>query len=311
MEYRTLGRSGVKVSVIGLGGNQFGGKVDKAGTERIVHHAMDQGVNFIDTADVYGRGKSEEVLGPALAGRWDRVVLATKFRSPMGDGPNDQGASRYHMMNAVEASLRRLQTDHIDLLQVHRWDDTTPVDEMMRGLDDLVASGKVRYIGSSNFSAWQMCRSNDLAERYGWAQFITTQPHYHMLERQVEHEMVPYCRAFGIGILPYFPLAGGFLTGKYKEGEPPPPGTRGESSPYVQRYFKPENFTKVRTLTEWAEARGHTMLELAFAWLLAQTTIPSVIAGVTKPEQVDDNLKAGDWKLSADEVAEVNQVLAG
>lgn len=311
MEYRLLGRSGVRVSAIGLGGNQFGAKVDVAATARIVHHAMDQGVNFIDTSDSYGRGNSETALGHALKGRWDQMVLATKFRSAMGEGPNDKGASRYHMLSAVEGSLRRLQTDHIDLYQVHAWDGDTPIEEMMRGLDDLVASGKVRYVGASNFQAWQMARSNDLAERYGWAPLITIQPHYHMLERDVEREMVPYCKMFNVGILPYFPIAGGFLTGKYKEGEAPPPGTRGESSPYVQRYFKPANFAKVRTLTEWAEARGHSMTELAIAWLLGQPQVSSVIAGVTKTEQVDDNVKAADWKLTADELTEVRKVLEG
>lgn len=311
MEYRLLGRSGVRVSAIGLGGNQFGGKVDNDGTARIVHHAMDQGVNFIDTSDNYSRGKSEEALGLALKGRWERIVLATKFRTAMGDGPNDKGASRYHLMSAVEASLRRLQTDHIDLYQVHSWDQDTPIDEMMRGLDDLVSSGKVRYIGASNFLAWQMCRANDIAEHYGWASFVTVQPHYHMLERDIERELIPYCKMFNIGILPYFPLAGGFLTGKYVEGQPPPAGSRGEVSPYVQRYFKPENYAKVRTLSAWAEARGHTVSELAIAWLLGQPQITSVIAGTTKVEQLDDNIKAGDWKLTADELAEVRKVLEG
>ena len=311
MEYRLLGRSGVRVSAIGLGGNQFGGKVDNDGTARIVHHAMDQGVNFIDTSDNYSRGKSEEALGFALKGRWERIVLATKFRTAMGDGPNDKGASRYHLMNAVEASLRRLQTDHIDLYQVHSWDQDTPIDEMMRGLDDLVSSGKVRYIGASNFLAWQMCRANDIAGHYGWASFVTVQPHYHMLERDIERELIPYCKMFNIGILPYFPLAGGFLTGKYVEGQPPPAGSRGEVSPYVQRYFKPENYAKVRTLSAWAKARGHTMSELAIAWLLGQPQVTSVIAGTTKVEQLDDNLKAGDWKLTADELTEVRKVLEG
>lgn len=312
MNYRTLGRSGVKVSVLGLGGNQFGGKVDVDSTSRIVHHALDLGVNFIDTADVYSRGKSEEALGIALHGRWDRVVLATKFKSPMGDGPNDSGMSRYHLMNAVEASLRRLQTDHIDLYQIHSWDATTPLEEVMRGLDDLVRSGKVRYLGVSNFTAWQTCRANDLAERYGWTPMVTTQPHYHMLERAgVERELQTYCETFGVGILPYFPLAGGFLTGKYQEGQPPPPGTRGESSPYVQRYFKPENFAKMRALSAWAEARGHSMAELAVAWLLANRQVSSVIAGVTRTDQVDANVKAAAWTLTTEEKAEVDKVLEG
>lgn len=309
MEYRSLGRSGVKVSAIGLGGNQFGAKVNQEQTAHIVHHAMDLGINFIDTADVYSRGRSEEVLGVALAGRWDRVVLASKVRSPMGDGPNDRGASRYHIIEGVNASLRRLNSDHIDLLQIHSWDPETPIEEMMRALDDLVTSGKVRYIGASNFLAWQLCRANDIAELRGWAPFVSIQPHYHMLERTIEHELVPYCEAFGVGILPYFPLAGGFLTGKYREGEPAPSGSRGESSPYVQKYFTPENFARVRKLTTWAEERGRTMGDLAVAWLLGQPQLSSVIAGVTKPEQVESNVRSAEWKLSADELAEVRAIL--
>ncbi len=311
MEYRSLGRSGVKVSAVGLGGNQFGAKVDQAATERIVHGAMDLGVNFIDTADVYSRGRSEEVLGAALVGRWDKVVLATKVRSPMGDGPNDQGASRYHIFEGVHASLRRLKSDHIDLLQIHRWDAETPVEETMRALDDLVTSGKVRYIGASNYAAWQLCRSNDIAEMRGWAPFVSIQPHYHMLERGIETELVPYCRAFGVGILPYFPLAGGFLTGKYQEGEPPPQGSRGESSPYVQRYFTPENFAKVRQLREWADTQGHSMAELAVAWLLAQPQLASVIAGVTRLEQVEANVRAAAWRLTPDEEQAIRAILEG
>lgn len=309
MEYRALGRSGVKVSTVGLGSNQFGGKVDRAGTERIVHAAMELGVNFIDTADVYSRGRSEEVLGAALAGRWDRIVLATKVRSSMGDGPNDRGASRYHIFEGVHGSLRRLNTDHIDLLQIHSWDAETPIEETMRALDDLVSSGKVRYIGASNYAAWHLCRSNDLAEMRGWSAFVSVQPHYHMFERRIEDELVPYCRAFGVGILPYFPLAGGFLTGKYREGAPVPPGSRGESSPYVQRYFTPENFAKVEKLRAWAEGRDHTMAELAIAWLLAQPQISSVIAGVTGPEQVQANAQAATWHLTPDEEKEVRLIL--
>ncbi len=309
MEYRTLGRSGLKVSVVGLGGNQFGGKVDQAGTKRIINAAMELGVNFIDTADVYSRGRSEEVLGAALKGRWDRVVLATKVRSPMGDGPNDSGASRYHIIEGVNACLRRLQTDHIDLLQIHSWDNETPIEETMRALDDLVRSGKVRYIGASNFSAWQICRANDLAERYGWAPFVSIQPHYHMLERGIEQELVPYCKAFGVGILPYFPLAGGFLTGKYTEGEPPPTGTRGEQSTYVQMYMTAANFSIVRALNSWAESHGHTVAELSIAWLLGQPQLASVIAGVTKVAQMESNVKAAEWRLSQEEVQEVREIL--
>jgi aryl-alcohol dehydrogenase-like predicted oxidoreductase len=270
---------------------------------------MDLGVNFIDTADVYGRGRSEEVLGAALAGRWERIVLATKLRSKMGDGPNDQGASRYHALNAVEASLRRLKTDHIDLLQIHSWDPETPIEETMRTLEDLLRSGKVRYIGASNFAAWQLCRANDIAEMRGWTRFVSVQPHYHMLQREIERELVPYCQAAGVGILPYFPLAGGFLTGKYKEGEPPPEGSRGEGSAYVQRYFTAENFATVRALTELAEARGHTMVELAIAWLLGQPQLASVIAGATRLDQVEANARAAEWQLTPAELDEVRAIL--
>lgn len=309
MEYRRLGNSGLKISLVGLGGNQFGAKVDIPGTERIVHAAMELGVNFIDTADVYGRGRSEEALAVALEGRWDKIVLATKVRSPMGDGPNERGASRYHISEGVNASLRRLKTDHIDLLQIHAWDGETPIEETMRALDDLVSSGKVRYIGASNYAAWQLCRSNDVAEMRGWAPFISIQPHYHMLERSIESELVPYCREFKVGILPYFPLAGGFLTGKYREGEPAPVGSRGENNGYVQRYFTPQNYAKVERMRAWAEERGHSMAELAIAWLLAQPQLSSVIAGVTKVEQVEGNVKAAEWQLTPTEEQEVRAIL--
>ncbi|MGQ0603422.1 MAG: aldo/keto reductase [Anaerolineales bacterium] len=310
MEYRKLGRAGVKVSAIGVGCNQFGGKVDLAGTKAIVQRALDVGINFFDTADVYGnRGGSEELLGEALVGQWDRVVVATKGRSKMGDGPNDEGASRYHILNAIEASLRRLKTDHLDLYQIHSWDDGAPIDEMMRALDDAVRAGKVRYIGASNFSAWQLCRSNDVAEMMNWESFVTIQPHYHMLEREIERELIPYCRFAGIGILPYFPLAGGFLTGKYKRGQPAPAGSRGEKSQYVQEYMTDANFDMLEKLTAFASARSHTLHELAFAWLLGQPQMTSVIAGATRPEQITANAAAGEWRLTAEELAEVRSEL--
>jgi aryl-alcohol dehydrogenase-like predicted oxidoreductase len=309
MEYRNLGRAGVKVSTLGIGCNQFGGKVKQDETKAIVHRALDLGINFFDTADVYSQGVSEEYLGAALEGQWARVVLATKGRSKMGDGPNDQGASRYHILNAVEASLRRLKTDHIDLYQIHSWDDSTSIEEMMRTLDDLVRAGKVRYIGASNFAAWQLCRSNDIAEMLGWEQFVTVQPHYHMLEREIEHELVPYCAWSNIGILPYFPLAGGFLTGKYKRDEPIPPGSRGEFSQYVKRYLTDANFDKLDQLRAFAESHGRTLHSLAFAWLLNNQQISSVISGVTNPEQVTDNAAALGWTLSGEEMTEIRAML--
>jgi aryl-alcohol dehydrogenase-like predicted oxidoreductase len=227
----------------------------------------------------------------------------------MGDGPNDQGTSRYHILNAVEASLRRLGTDRIDLYQIHDWDGTVPIEEMLHALDDLVRAGKVRYIGASNFSAWQLCRSNDIAEMMGWEQFVTIQPHYHMLERSIEHELLPYCEYSNIGILPYFPLAGGFLTGKYERGKPAPAGSRGERSQYVQKYLTDANFDKLDKLNEFAGSHGRTLHNLAFAWLLGTKHVSSVIAGATTPEQVAANAAAAGWKLSAEELAEVNTLL--
>ena len=309
MNYRPLGNSGVLVSVIGLGTNQFGGKVDQQGVNDIIDAALDMGVNFIDTADVYQKGRSEETLGVALKGRWQQVVLATKVFGKMGEGPNDRGASRYHIFNAVEDSLRRLQSDHIDLYQIHRWDAGTPIEETLRALDDLVRAGKVRYVGASGFAAWQLARANLLAEMRGWSPFVTIQPHYHMLERELEKEMIPYCNAYGVGILPYFPLAGGFLTGKYKRGAPAPAGSRGESSPYVQAYMTDANYTAVEKLTAWAESRGRTMGALAHAWLLAQPQVSSVISGATKVSQIRQNAGAADWALTSAELEEVNAIL--
>lgn len=310
MEYRQLGNSGVRVSVIGMGTNQFGNKVDQAGVNDVIDAALDLGINFIDTADVYTGSESEKTLGNALKGRWDKFVLATKVYFKTGDGPNDYGASRYHIMNGVEASLRRLQSDHIDLYQMHRWDAHTPIEETMRALDDLVSSGKVRYIGASAYAAWQLAQANLLAEMRGWSRFVTIQSHYHMLEREVEKEVIPYCQAENVGFIPYFPLAGGFLTGKYKREAGAPAGSRGESSQYVQGYMTEANYTKVEKLTAWAEAREHTMAELAHAWLLAQPQVCSVISGLTRLDHLQQNAKAADWQLTAEEVAEVNDILA-
>ena len=310
MEYRQLGSSGVRVSVIGLGTNRFGSaSLPQEGVNRVIDAALDLGINFIDTANGYQDGRSEETLGQALKGRWDRVVLATKFYFPVGDGPNDQGASRYHMLNAAEASLRRLQSDHIDLYYVHRWDENTPIEETLRALDDLIRQGKVRYVGASNFASWQLAHANLLAEVRGWTPIVVLQSHYHMLERSVEREVLPYCRAHNVGFVPYFPLAGGFLTGKYKRGQTAPAGSRGESSSYVQQYMTEANYDKIEQLTTWAEAHKRGLNELAQAWLLAQPQVCSVISGATKLEQVLSNVKAADWTLTSEELTEVNAIL--
>lgn len=311
MQYRSLGSSGLKVSSIGLGTNQFGGKVEQSQAVRIVHTALDLGINLIDTADVYQSGRSEEAIGAAVRDRRSQVVIATKVRHPTGEGPNQRGASRAHILDGVEASLHRLQTDYIDLYQIHRWDSETPIEETLRALEDLLRTGKVRYIGASNFTAWQLTWSLGVAYLRGWSRFVSIQPHYHMLERGIESELTPACQYFGIGILPYFPLAGGFLTGKYRPGQPAPAGSRGEQSPYVQAYMTPENFARLEKLEAFAADYQRSINDLAHAWLLAQPQVSSVISGATRAEQVQANAAAADWPLTEDDLAAVNEILKG
>lgn len=310
MQYRQLGNSGVRVSVIGLGTNRFGSDVvPQRGVNNIVDVALDLGINFVDTADMYTEGRSEETLGKALRGRWDRFVVATKCYFPVGDGPNDRGTSRYHIMNAVEASLTRLQSDHIDVYYAHRWDDRTPIEETLRALDDLVRMGKVRYVGASAFAAWQLAHANLLAQVRNWTAFTVIQSQYHMLERDVEREALPYCRVHDVGFVPYFPLAGGFLTGKYQRGEPAPAGSRGETNKYVQRYMTDSNYGKIEQLKAWAAKRERGLNELAEAWLLAQPQVCSVISGATKLEHVLSNAKAVDWTLTPQDLEEIKVIL--
>jgi aryl-alcohol dehydrogenase-like predicted oxidoreductase len=312
MEYRNLGKSGLKVSAIGLGTNRFGAEhVPQSAVNDMLDAALDLGINFIDSADVYTGGQSEVTLGNALKGRWDRFVLATKVFWPTGDGPNDRGTSRFHIMNAVEASLRRLQSDHIDLYYLHRWDASTPIEEAMRALDDLIRMGKIRYVGGSDFAAWQLAKANLLAEFRSWTALAVMQSHYHMLERGVEREMLPYCAEHGVGFVPYFPLAGGFLTGKYRRGQPAPAGSRGEVSDYVKGYMTEANYDKIEKLEAWASERGHTLGDLAQSWLLAQPAVCSVISGATKLEQIQTNVRAIEWKLTQDELDEANALLKG
>ena len=312
MQYRQLGKSGVRVSVIGLGANRFGNeRMPQAEVDRVIAAAADLGINFIDTANVYQGGCSEETLGKALEGRREQFVVATKFTNRTGDGPNDWGASRYNLYQSVEASLRRLRTDRIDLYYVHNFDQTTPVEEMLRGLDDLVRAGKLRYIGASNFAAWQAARCNTLADDRGWSPFVASQVHYHLLERGAEREMLGFCHSRGVGLIPYYPLAGGFLTGKYRRGEPAPAGSRGESNGYVQQYMTGANYTILERLSALAAGEGRTLGDLAHAWLLAHPEVSSVISGATRLEQVQENVKAADWALTPETVAAVDDILAG
>jgi aryl-alcohol dehydrogenase-like predicted oxidoreductase len=310
MEYRQLGNSGVRVSIIGLGTNRFGSKdVPQAEVDRIIDSALDVGVNFFDTANTYTDGASEETLGYALKGRMDRVVLATKFSFPRKDGPNAWGTSRYHMHQAVDKSLRRLQTDHIDLYYVHRWDNTTPIEETMRALDDLIRMGKICYVGASAFASWQLAHANVLAELKGWSAFVVIQSEYNMLNRNVEREVLPYCQAHHVGFVPYYPLAGGFLTGKYKQGEPPPAGSRAESSNYVQALLTDDGFALVAKLNQWANERRRGLNELAQAWLLAQPQVCSVITGAKNVDQFRNNVKAAVWQLTSQELTEIESIL--
>ena len=310
MEYRQLGRADVRVSVIGLGTNRFGtAQLPQTEVNNILDAALDMGINFIDASDTYVRGHCEETLGQALKGRWHRFVVATKSGLPMGEGPNDRGASRYHIVQALEASLRRLQSDHVDVYYMHRWDPTTPLEETLRALDDLIRLGKILYIGASAYAAWQLAQAKLLAELRGWTPLVVLQSEYNMFFRQVEHEVLPYCRAEGVGFVPYAPLAGGFLTGKYRRGEPPPVGSRGESSPNVQRYMTATYYDALEALTAWAAARSRGMNELAQAWLMAQPQVCSVITGATRLEHVLHNVKAASWALTPAEVDEVKAML--
>jgi aryl-alcohol dehydrogenase-like predicted oxidoreductase len=311
MDHRRLGDSGLKVSEIGLGCNNYGMRVDQAGTNAVIDAAIEHGVTFLDTADVYGgQGKSEEMIGNALKGKRHQVVLGTKFAMSMG-APDKQGGSRRYVIEAVEASLKRLQTDYIDLYQMHRPDPETPIEETLSVLDDLVTQGKVRYIGNSNYSGWQIADADWTARDERLTRFVSAQNNYSLLERRVEHEVTPSCERFGLGVLPYFPLASGLLSGKYKRGEAPPEGTRlAAMGARAQQAMNDKNFDKLEALEGWASERGHTLLELAFAWLLGHPVVSSVIAGATRPEQVAANAATASWKLTLQDVAEVSKLAA-
>lgn len=301
MIYRQLGNSGLSVSVVGLGcnnfGGSFGGKLDLEGTRAVVDTAIECGINLLDTADSYGdKGGSETLLGQVLKGRRDEVVLATKFGSDMRDGSGAARASRWYIRRAVEASLRRLQTDHIDLYQLHRPDGITPIEETLAALDDLVREGKVLYVGSSNLAAWQVVEADWVAAKTGTTRFVSAQNHYSLLERKAEDELLPACQKVGVGVLPFFPLANGLLTGKYRKGQDRPSGTRMEGRDISER-----TWDRIEKLHAFAAERNRTLLELAFAGLLASPAVSSVIAGATSPEQVKANSVAGDWELTAED----------
>ena len=311
MEQRNLGNSGLKVSVAGLGCNNFGMRIDFAAAEQVVNAALDAGITLFDTADVYGQGQSEEMLGKALGGRRHEVVVATKFGMPMGEGPLTKGASRRYIVEACEASLRRLDTDYIDVYQVHFPDAETPVEETLRALDDLVRAGKVRYIGNSNYAGWQLAEAHWTATMRGLTPFVSAQNHYNMIARGIEAEVIPACEKYGLGLLPYFPLASGFLTGKYKAGEGAPEGSRLAAWGMAGSMLTEGNFATLAKIEAFGEARGRSVLEVAVGWLASKPYVASVISGATRPDQLASNASAAnDVRFSAEELAELDGITA-
>ncbi|MBM4420313.1 MAG: aldo/keto reductase [Chloroflexi bacterium] len=307
MRFNTMGRTGVQVSVIGLGGNMFGNPVDEAGTKAVIDQAQELGINFVDTAEMYAQTRSEELLGAALQGRRHAFVLASKTGTRLDPGLASGGRlTRKRLSERLEASLKRLRTDFVDIYYFHFPDPLTPLEESLRAAEDLVRTGKVRYVGLSNHAGWQVAEAVGLAQRHGWQQIAVQQSGYSMLDRAVEAEVLPACRHFGVGFVPYSPLAGGFLTGKYEQGKPPTPGTRfGRGMRYGAQVFSDENFAKVERWRAFAAQRGKGIGELALAWLAANPAVCSIIVGNTSPAQVAENAKAADWILTPEEVAEL------
>jgi len=311
MKYRNIGKSGLLVSEIGLGCNNFGGRLDLEATRAVIHKALDSGITLFDTADIYGgAGASEIQMGKILSSRRKDIVLATKFGFPV-EKAAQKGASRRYIMSAVEASLRRLNTDWIDLYQLHAPDPLTPMEETLRALDDLIRQGKVRYIGCSNLPAWGVADASWIAKHNGLNGFISCQDEYSLVERKVEPELIPAAEAFGLGLLPYFPLASGLLSGKYRKNAEFPEGARltvEQGKPYYNRFLSDDKFDKIELLTAFAEKSGHSLLELAFSWLLGHPVVCSVIAGATKPQQVEQNARATDWVLTTDDYIEIDKI---
>ncbi len=313
MEIRNLGASGLRVSAIGLGCNNFGGRIDLEATRQVVHKALDLGITLFDTADTYGeRGGSETCMGQVLGDDRKRIILATKFGMPMDDVGVKVGGSRRYIMNAVEDSLRRLRTDWIDLYQIHQPDPHTPIEETLRALDDLIHQGKVRYVGCSNFAAWQVTEAHWTAKTGGLNGFVSCQDEYSLVFRKPEAELMPAVRKLGLGLLPFFPLASGLLTGKYRRNSVLPEGTRLASTQRLaDRYLTDRNWEIAERLGDFAASRGHTMLELAFSWLLSRDPVASVIAGATKPQQLEQNVRAGNWQLSVEDIAAIDAIAGG
>ncbi|MGB3681655.1 MAG: aldo/keto reductase [Rubrobacteraceae bacterium] len=315
MEYRRLGGTGTMVSELCLGTMTFGRELDEEGSKEILNGYLEAGGNFIDTADVYEAGTSEEITGRAIKNLREDLVLATKVRFPMGDGPNDVGLSRKHIISGCEASLRRLGTDYIDLYQVHAWDAATPLEETLSALTDLVRSGKVRYIGVSNFTGWQLVKALYTSKLRGLEKFVTLQPQYSLVERNIEYELIPACREESIGVMPWGPLGGGFLSGKYRRDEKPPEGTRiaGASDDLEEAWHKravERNWRTLDVVGEISEETGKSYAQISLNWLLRQPEVVAPIIGARRPDQLEDNLGAAGWALDEDQVRRLSEASA-
>ncbi|MBX6395421.1 MAG: aldo/keto reductase [Alicyclobacillaceae bacterium] len=308
MQYRRLGNSGLHVSVLGLGTNAFGSRADKETSIRIIHTALDQGINFIDTANIYSGSESERIIGEALQGRRHEVVLATKVGYVRGNGPNERGSSRHHIMREVEGSLRRLKTDYIDLYQIHTFDPYTPLEETLRALDDLVRAGKVRYIGASNYAAWELMKALGISDRLGLTRYVSIQPCYSLADRTPELELVPLCLDQGIGIIPYFPLAGGILTGKYVSADAAPKGSRADKDPNFAKRLDSERIALGQKVAQLARDRGYSPSAVSLAWLMGRPAVSTVIVGATRVEQLEENLKAVSVTLDDETVRELDRM---
>ena len=313
MEQRNLGKSGLAVSLVGLGCNNFAGRIDLEATRAVVHKALDLGITLFDNADTYGeRGGAEEYLGKILGPRRKDIVLATKFGRPMDAAGKLQGASRGYIMDAIEAGLRRLRTDYIDLYWQHIEDPRTLADETMRALDDLVRQGKVRYIACSTLLAWQVVEANWTAKARGGEQFIACQERYSLLERDYEGNMGRMVEAYGLGLIPFSPLANGLLTGKYRRNQPLPKGARlTVTERMAERYLTERNWEMVERLADFCAVRGRSMLELAMSWLASRPAVSSIIAGATRPEQLEENVRAVEWALTQADLQEIDRLTAG
>lgn len=303
MRTRKLGTTDLDVSVIGLGTNNFGGRIDLEGSRRVIDAAIDHGINFFDTADIYADTKSESIIGEVLGARRDKIILATKYGKPIQGSTEGKRASRPYILKAVEASLTRLKTDRIDLYQQHEPDPETPIEETLGALEELVKAGKIRYYGASNFSPAELGAAQAAARKAGHRGFVSSQDEYSLVERSIEAELLPVVRAEKLALIPFFPLASGLLTGKYSHGERPAGSRFVAWTGLGDRYLTERNLALVEQYEAFAKARGHTLLELAFAWLLAQDSVPSVIAGATSAEQIAINAAAANWQLTADDLA--------